>query len=158
MSRNLENVVSWIFCCCWTNTRHKQNAVINVTSWVILCTKGQEDGICFYSNVSDQSQALPRHGPLHIEENPEHWNRLFDWGEGMVTRKLGDREEESLLPKKSEAVWEIKSSLREPFFFSKKTEEKRTPLVVLWLRICLANARDTGLILSPGKFHMPWGN
>ena len=121
---------------------------------MILCTKRQEDGICFYGNVSSQSQALPRPGPSYTEENPEHWNRLFDWGEGMVTRKHGGREEESLLHKKSEAEWEIKSSLREPFFFSKKAW---TRLVVLWLRICLASARDTGSILSPGKFHMLWG-
>lgn len=73
----------------------------------------------------------------------------------MVTRKPGGREEESLFPEKSEADWEIKSSLREPFFLSKKAW---TPLVVLWLRICLANARDSGSILSPGKFHVPWGN
>ena len=33
-----------------------------------------------------------------------------------------------------------------------------TSLVVLWLRIYPPNAEDTGLILGPGRFHMPQGN
>ena len=34
----------------------------------------------------------------------------------------------------------------------------RTSLVVQWLRNLPANARDTGSIPGPGRFHMPRGS
>ena len=44
--------------------------------------------------------------------------------------------------------------------FEKKENRRNqgASLVVQWLRICLCNARDTGSIPGPGRFHTMWGS
>ena len=48
------------------------------------------------------------------------------------------------------------------FVWLLKKKKKNTPfrisMVVQWIRILPAHAGDIGLILGPGKFHMPWSN